>query len=93
MEKLTIGAQGNLLGIYTPEARVYHGKFCEVFKLKFLGKTRDRKEALRRGMKWVKRPGATQAAEISLKLLYAGSRENINVHALIQHVLDVDKRE
>lgn len=64
----TIGACGTLQGVYTPQLRMYYeGKdqrlYCEVFDLTFLGKTRDRKEALRRGKEWMKLPGADAAAE------------------------------
>ena len=64
----TIGAFGTLQGVYTPQLRMYsehekHGLLCDVFDLTFLGKTRDRKEALRRGREWMKREGASAAAE------------------------------
>jgi len=64
----TIGAVGTLQGFYTPQLRMYsetekYGILCDVFDLKFLGKTRDRKEALRRGREWMKRDGADAAAE------------------------------
>jgi len=63
-----IGACGTLQGNYTPQLRMYYesekyGLLCEVFDLTFLGRTRDRKEALRRGREWMKLPGADQAAE------------------------------
>lgn len=88
---ITIGAQGTRQGVYTPQVRVYHKigtrELCEVFNLRFLGSVRDRKEAVRRGKEWLKRDGATQAAETARALLYAGSRTGINTAALCHHVL------
>ena len=59
----TIGAFGTLQGIYTPQLRMYfhnekYGLMCDVIDLSFLGKTRDRKEALRRGKAWIKLSGS-----------------------------------
>lgn len=88
---ITIGAQGTRQGVYTPQVRVYHTignrELCDVFDLHFLGRVRDRKEALKRGKAWLKRDGAAQAAETARALLYAGSRARINTLALIDHVL------
>jgi hypothetical protein len=71
----TIGAFGTLQGNYTPQLRMYYevegkGILCDVFDLKFLGRTRDRKEALRRGKEWMKIDGASAAAEGAWDILH-----------------------
>ena len=80
-----IGACGTLQGYYTPQLRMYYevenGKvYCDVFDLNFLGKTRNRKEAIRRGKAWQKQPNADGASETAWDILHnwrvMGVKEN-----------------
>lgn len=89
----TIGAFGTRQGVYTPQLRMYwesekHGILCDVFDLTFLGKTRDRKKALRRGREWLKCEGASAAAEDAWDILNNWRVMDIPEHDVRRRILD-----